>query len=220
MYGRSCRCLLAISILILAPSALAAQSDDADSARDLPLQRTPRQARSGLSRPISVRSTACRSTPGRRTDPAPRARNAAGHHRTSDDGSSCRRHFFGHGDWDCAASRDRRPSRRNGRRHLPHRECDSRSGPRRRPDHLAMGWLVVGRPALPRRRTCARFPLSPEQTRPHQLRRRRNGAFQHRSVGPSLAFSTTSFSFSSRSRPWWEVAPTNQRLRLGGTAGQ
>jgi hypothetical protein len=55
MYGRSCRSLLAISILILAPAALLGQSSDADLAPDLPLQRTPRQARSDLSRPISVR---------------------------------------------------------------------------------------------------------------------------------------------------------------------
>ena len=55
MYGRSYRSLLAISILILASATLLGQSSDADSALDLPVQRTPRQARSDLSRPISVR---------------------------------------------------------------------------------------------------------------------------------------------------------------------
>ena len=46
------------------------------------------------------------------------------------------------------------------------------------------------------------------------------GRFTHRSVGPRLAFGTTSFSVSNGSRPGWEVARTFQRLRLGGAAGQ
>ena len=62
MYGRSCRSLLAISILMLAPAGLCGQSDDAGSAPDLPLQRTPRQARPSLSRSISVRPPALRPT--------------------------------------------------------------------------------------------------------------------------------------------------------------
>ena len=64
------------------------------------------------------------------------------------------------------------------------------------------------------------FPLSPEQARTHEYRRRRDGAFYHRFVGPCLAFSTTSFSLSSRYRPVREVACKFQRLCLGGTAGQ
>jgi len=52
MYGSSCTRLLAISILILAPAGLSGQSEDANSAPDFAVQRTPRQFRPILVRPI------------------------------------------------------------------------------------------------------------------------------------------------------------------------
>jgi hypothetical protein len=53
MHG-SCTCLLAISILILAPAALRGQFDDA-TAPDLAIQRTPRMTRPNAVRPTLVR---------------------------------------------------------------------------------------------------------------------------------------------------------------------
>ena len=54
MYGRSYTCLLAISILILAPAGLSGQSEDANSAPDFEIQRTPRLTRPILVRPPSI----------------------------------------------------------------------------------------------------------------------------------------------------------------------
>lgn len=56
MYGGSCTCLLAISFVILAPAWLSGQSDDANSAPDVVVQRPPRRVRPIWIRPPLVRA--------------------------------------------------------------------------------------------------------------------------------------------------------------------
>lgn len=72
MYGRSCSCLLAISIVILAPAALVGQSDDANSGPDFEAQRTPRQFQPGLVQPGSVRPILVRPPAAQPPTVAPR----------------------------------------------------------------------------------------------------------------------------------------------------